>query len=168
MSEKQRYQLLLEDNCTMEEVNDTERSYIKCRVERVKPEVDWNRRWRLARLPGLGSENVSFIFKMLHQILPTQERVARTKPGASPVCQVKGCKAVGGKVVQCLQEYQPDLEVEQALRLELLRETRHSISTNILEHLVKKYFYEFLAIEKQVQVHNELLKSQVWLCQLSL
>ena len=40
---------------------------------------------------------------------------------------------VGEKIVQCLKEYQPDLEVEQALRLELdvvyrVRQRRSSLS----------------------------------------
>ena len=42
---------------------------------------------------GLGPENVSFLFKLLHDILPTQERVARTKPRASPACPLPGCDA---------------------------------------------------------------------------
>ena len=43
MSEKEWYQLLLEDNYTMEEVDDAARSFIKCRVGRVNPETDWKR-----------------------------------------------------------------------------------------------------------------------------
>ena len=66
---------------------------IQCRVERASPLTDWERSWRLARLPGLGPENVSFLFKMLHDLLPTQERVARTKPRASPACQLPGCNS---------------------------------------------------------------------------
>ena len=63
MTEKQWYQLLLEDSCTMEEGNGGQRILIKCRVERANPEADWERSWKLARLPGLGSENISFLLK---------------------------------------------------------------------------------------------------------
>ena len=73
----------------------------------------------------------------MHDILPTQERVARTKPRASPSCTVGGCtvdvtedlphalilcdgnNGVGHRVFRCLQNFVPDLDVESALRLEL-------------------------------------------------
>ena len=74
---------------------------------------------------------------MIHEILPTQERVARTKPRASPSCTMVGCtvdvtedmshalilcdanNGVGHRVFRCLQNFAPDLDVESALRLEL-------------------------------------------------
>ena len=91
MSEKQWYRLLLENNCTMESRNGDDQAFKLCRVELAHPETDWERSWRLARLPGLGPGNISFIFKMLHQILPTQERLARTtQEQAQSVC----CQAV--------------------------------------------------------------------------
>ena len=86
MSEKEWYTLLLEENCTMEVVGDSE-EYIKCSVERANPSTDWENSWRLARLPELGPDNTSFLFSLLHQILPTKERVARTKPNASSQCK---------------------------------------------------------------------------------
>ena len=91
MSEKMWYRLLLEEDYTMEETEQGQ-EFIKCRVERVSPNVDWEQSWRLARLSGLGPDNVSFIFKLLHQILPTQERVARTRPGTSPNCKSQRCQ----------------------------------------------------------------------------
>ena len=135
MTEKQWYQLLLEDNCTMEEVNG-QRIPIKCRVERANTETDWETSWRLARLPGLGPENVSFLLKMMHQILPTQERVARTNPRSSPACLMPGCgngredlehalvlcqsnNGVGQRLMECLRDFVPNVEVGSALRLEL-------------------------------------------------
>ena len=99
MSEGQWYRLLLEDNVTMEEMENGQRKYIGCRVELASPETDWQTTWRLSRLPGLGSEHTSFLFKLLHQILPTQERVARTSPAASPTCKVNNCT---GDVVEDL------------------------------------------------------------------
>ena len=131
MSEKMWYRLLLEDYCIMEEGD-----YIKCRVERMSPNIELDRCWALVRLPGLGPENISFLFKLLHQILPTQERVARTKPNTSPNCRnnlcqdmlddlqhaVINCQAndgVGGLLLRCLRGVMPGLEVESLLRLEI-------------------------------------------------
>ena len=90
MSEKQWYRVLLEDYCTMAVDDDGQQTNIMCRNERASPITDWERSWKLARLPGLGPENVSFLFKLMHDILPAQERVARTKPRASPACPVLG------------------------------------------------------------------------------
>ena len=117
---------------------DTEgrRSYIKCRVEKANQQADWENCWRLARLPGLGPENVSFLSKMMHQILPTQERVARTKPKSSSSCSVPGCKnltedlghalvlcegnnGVGHRVLECLRKFVPNIDVKSALCLEI-------------------------------------------------
>ena len=74
---------------------------------------------------------------MVHQILPTQERVARTKPRASSSCKMLSCQAqaeenlshalvfcqandrVGLQLYECLREIQPSLQVDALLRLEL-------------------------------------------------
>ena len=135
MTEKEWYTLLLEENCTMEMVGDRE-EFIKCRVERVSPGTDWENSWRLARLPGLGPDNTSFLFSLLHQILPTKERVARTKPNASSTCKAQGCQenteenlyhalilcqandGVGHKLLECIRSVHPGLQAEAALRLE--------------------------------------------------
>ena len=61
MSEKDWYTQLVEDFCTTEVGVNGEVEYIKCRVERASPTTDWEKYWRLA----------SFIFKIIHQILPT-------------------------------------------------------------------------------------------------
>ena len=135
MTERQWYQLLLEDTCTMEEMDGGHRRLIQCRVERINPETDWERSWRLARLPGLGPENTSFLFKMMHHLLPTQERVSKTKPGSVPACPMAGCaeqhedlphalvlcqgnSGVGQRVLECLKDNVAAVEVDAALRLE--------------------------------------------------
>ena len=64
LSERLWYRLLLEDNCTMEQGTGQENIYIMCRVELTNLDTDWKMSWRLARHPGLGPENTSFIFKM--------------------------------------------------------------------------------------------------------
>ena len=136
MSEKEWYTLLVESNCTKEVVGERE-EFIKCRVERANLDTDWENSWLLARLQGLGPENISFMFKLLHQLLPTKERVARVKPNESPLCRAQGCQAnmvedlphalifcqandgVGLKLVECLQGVQPALLPDAVLRLEL-------------------------------------------------
>ena len=135
MSEKQWYRLLLENNCTMESRNGDDQAFKLCRVELAHPETDWERSWRLARLPGLGPGNISFIFKMLHQILPTQERLARTTPRTSSDCLLPGCinlrddlphalvlcqgnDGVGARMMASFRSFSPNLDIGAALRLE--------------------------------------------------
>ena len=118
------------------EENELVKKYKKCRVELASPDTDWERSWRLARLSGLGPENISFLLKMMHQLLPTQERLSRISPRTSSTCTLPGCvnfrddlphalvfcqgnDGVGIKVIECLRGYHPNLDVEAALRLEI-------------------------------------------------
>ena len=137
MSEKEWYNILLEDSCTMEVGESGRKEFIQCRVERISPETDWENSWRLARLPGLGPDNISFLFRMLHQTLPTMERVARTKPNQSSSCKMQSCpdnteenlshalihcagnKYVGHQLLSCLRTVEPGLQADGLLRLEL-------------------------------------------------
>ena len=136
MTEQEWYYFLLEEHCTME-MGESRMEYIKCRVERRSPDTDWENSWRLARLPGLGPDNISFLFRMLHQTLPTQERVARTKPNQSSICKMQECNAnqeedldhaliqceanacMGTQLLSCLNTIEPGLNAEALLRLEL-------------------------------------------------
>ena len=120
----------------MVEGQNGQREYIKCRVENASPDTDWELCWRLARLPGLGPENISFLFRLIHQTLPTQERAARIKPSVNPKCKAKSCQGdeeenlghalvtcqannrVGLNLLECLREVQPGLQAEAAIRLE--------------------------------------------------
>ena len=141
MNEKQWYQLLLERNVTMTETDD-QNQLIPCRAETRSPMFDWESAWSRGRLHGLGSELMSFLFKVLHDLLPTQERVARTSvtvDGKCKLCDLNvmedlvhalircpGNQGVGQAVLQCLppgDEWQDQsvlklqLDVEEALQL---------------------------------------------------
>ena len=75
MSQKQWYRVLLEGSCTMEMGESGQMQFIKSRAELSSPGTDWENSWRLARLSGLGPDHTSFLFRLLHQTLPTQERL---------------------------------------------------------------------------------------------
>ena len=85
MTEKQWYQYLLEEKVTTMETEQG-RNLIPCRVETRHPEHDWETAWRRARLLGLGPTLTSFLFKVLHDLLPTQERISRTNPAVTGWC----------------------------------------------------------------------------------
>ena len=92
--------------------------------------------WQRSRMKGLGSELTSFLFKLLHQLLTTQERIARTNNNVSPLCKAPGCpgrnvedlvhsfikcpsnNGAGQAIVDSVSSFTTGMTDEQALRLE--------------------------------------------------
>ena len=87
MSLKIWYKYLLEVKVTHTESEDTS-VLVPCRVERLAPAIDWGRSWRAVCVPGLSPVMRSFLWRMLHDILPTQERLHRMNMSnaPSPLC----------------------------------------------------------------------------------
>ena len=58
------------------------------RVELIQPNLDWPAIWKLSRSRGLSSDQTSFLFQLLHQLLPTQNRINRitNEPGLCKLC----------------------------------------------------------------------------------
>jgi hypothetical protein len=98
LTSSQWYTLLLKDNVTMSENQDIPRNYISSRAELASPENDWEHSWQLARLPGLGPDITTFLWRLLHRLLPTQERLLRMSKSRSAQCQL------------CHQEANEDLQ----------------------------------------------------------
>ena len=88
MSEKQWYRFLMEEKVTMELGVGDNRQLVPCRVEVKFPCYDWEKIWPRIRLKGLGPELSSFLFKVVHDLLPTQERVARTSASVNGMCKL--------------------------------------------------------------------------------
>ena len=111
------------------------REYIKCKAELISPGTDWELSWSLSRLKGLGSDATSFLWKLLHCILPTEERLSRILPNSSPSCKfcpdqvsanLEHCfffcnltRTVGNQVLTFCQTFCPGITPSQVLRLEL-------------------------------------------------
>ena len=135
MTTAQWYTVMLKKDVTMMEPEGMPREYIKCRAEVRSPGTDWELSWRLSRLKGLGSHATSFLWKLLHGILPTEERLARILPNSSPNCKfcsepvqanLEHCfffcilsRTVGNKVLTLCQSICPGITPSQILRLEL-------------------------------------------------
>ena len=89
MTTKQWYRLLLEDRILMNTGADgTSQDLLPVRVELLHPGLDWPTIWTLPRTKGLSSEQTAFLFKLLHQLLPTQDRINRitNDPGLCKIC----------------------------------------------------------------------------------
>ena len=87
MSVKEWYRLLLEKYVTMREVDDEgRRELIPCKIEEREPDRVWLDSYSLSRLPGLSPDNKSFLFKLLHTLLPSRQRLHHLTPAANHLC----------------------------------------------------------------------------------
>ena len=136
MSIKQWYTMLLEDKILMSPATqDSPAALLPVRAESRNPNTDWPQVWQIARTRGLGPELVSFQFKLLHELLPTQERLARLglnedTPRLCLHCRLEAedqahclfeCTknmGVGLALLGCVQQLLPDLSVESAVLLD--------------------------------------------------
>ena len=72
--------------------DDNGRSSLKpCKAELGNPGVDWQRTWHLASHSRLSSEDQTFLWRMLHNILPTQARLHRMGMRNSPTPNCLHC-----------------------------------------------------------------------------
>ena len=169
MSTKQWYQVLLEDQVLMSpEDENSPPTLLPVRVETLYPTADWSRTWSLARTKGLGSELTSFIFKLLHRLLPTQDRVSRLGgSGSQGLCQLchkeiedqlhaffmcQHSLVAGHALLGYLQSAVPGLSPEASLRLELdnsLSE-KEELATICMLSTGLKFIWETRLLKKQV------------------
>ena len=88
----QWYRVLLENYVTTEVDDEGFRFNKRCRIEAEHPNIDWERTWSLASIKGLESSSYTFLWKMIHNLLPTQERLSRILISVnSPICTL--CEA---------------------------------------------------------------------------
>ena len=171
MTIRQWYSVLLEDQILMSVADEnTTPSLLPVRVEALHPLTDWSQTWRLTRTKGLGSDLTAFLFKLVHCLLPTQDRVSRLggtedqNPGLCQHCAVdmedpvhafflcQQNRLVGHALLGHVQVLAPDLSPEAALRLELGGELSpdEELATMCLLATGLKYIWDARAEKKQV------------------
>ena len=135
MGIKQWYRLLLEKNVTRRVVDQEDRSeLIPCKVEEKNQDVIWSEVYRCSRLRGLSPDSKSFLFKMIHLLLPSKERINHLSQNTSPLCWCNSgdvetyhhlffsCeynRVSGQSLLQCVRSYDKELTESKALRLQL-------------------------------------------------
>ena len=144
MTSRQWYHLLLEDNMTMVSASvDGPRLFAPCKAEKMNQDTEWEKTWRLARMKGLDSNQTSFLWKLLHALLPTLNRVNRISPNTSPICQhcntdtiediphaLFHCSfnsIVSQYLLNILSRHQPDLSFDDILCLNFKVEDDHEL-----------------------------------------
>ena len=88
MSSSDWYHYLVEENITMNQLEDSTKIFRPSRTELAWPGTDWDNTWRLARSKGLGPEVTTFLWRLLHNILPTQERLNNIMRNTQPLCKL--------------------------------------------------------------------------------
>ena len=90
MTTKQWYRVLVEKHVTMISPlpREATRTWRPSKFELNNPDVNWDRSWSYTRLRGLNSDQTSFLFKLLHNILPTNERLYRLNLKDSQACSL--------------------------------------------------------------------------------
>ena len=139
MSIKHWYTMLLEDKVLMSPATQEEpAALLPIRAESKHPNTDWTQVWEITRTRGLGPELISFQLKMLHELFPTQERLARLNlnednPGLCLHCRLEtedqvhalfDCiknMGVGLALLGCAQQVLPDMSAEAAVLLDFQR-----------------------------------------------
>ena len=134
MTTAQWYRVLLEKEVTMEESEDGTMEFIRSRSELASPSTEWEVSWKRARMKGMGSDATSFLWKLLHRLLPTEERVARILPNSSANCRqcpnptqatLEHCffdcvcsGVVGQSLLGAVRQHDPSVSQAGLLRLE--------------------------------------------------
>ena len=86
MSTKAWYNFLIQDVLNILDDNQS-LNLSPCRIEQKLPELNWPDIWLRARTKGLSSEATSFCFRMLHDLLPTEQRLSSILKNVSSRCK---------------------------------------------------------------------------------
>ena len=132
---KQWYTFLLEKFVTMREpYDDGRQELIPNRIEESFPNIQWADSYRLSRLPGLSPASKSFLFKLIHQLLPSRARVNRIIPANNPLCWCENGEAetylhcfftcvknkeAADAMLRCAKVYDNELTEERSLTLQV-------------------------------------------------
>ena len=122
---KEIYRFLVEE-ITMDQDRAGSQTLHPLRVELAAPSTQWDRTWNMARQSKMGPNLTSFLFKLLHQIIPTADRVARILPNQSPHCNRCGDN---GPSIETLQHAMFDCPVSQPAGTALLLGLRKAVPT---------------------------------------
>ena len=155
MTIKEWYRYLLEENVTRRNLDEEGRSeLIPCKVELNHPNICWSESYRLCRLRGLSPSEKTFLFKLIHLLLPSKERVHHLTNQGTPLCWcgagvpetyehlffqcIKNAEA-GQSVLICAKSYCRTMTEEECLRLELNTDDPFQLASTVILATGLKY-----------------------------
>ena len=152
MKTKQWYNFLMEQDPTLSNPN---------KIELSSPETDWKLVWSNIHLKSLSNDSISFAWRLLHQLLPGEERLSRILKNTSPVCKFQ-CQEISNlkhiffrcqksrQVVEWLGKLFPDIFVNfpAAQISKLFTGNNEAVIWIIIESL--KYIWEKRKRNKEI------------------
>ena len=167
------YTLLLEDQVLMHvEENASTKQLIPVRSEILSPDMDWPRIWKRLSLKGLFSEHRSFLFRLIHGMLPIQTRLRRfgmhEGQEMCAQCQLEDediCHTffrcplngiAGLQVLGWIQSVVPDLEPENAVSLNFgnLLSEEEELAVLFVISVGLKFIWDKRVAKKAATVHQ--------------
>ena len=98
---RQWYYFLIDQELLKDFNTDGNQVYRLCRSERLSPNyIDWNSTWRKVRLPFLTSNTATFLWKLFHELLTTEERLCNTLGNIPSDCRY-GCQGQEATLEHC-------------------------------------------------------------------
>ena len=147
MSERDWTRLLTEEN--------GRREFIPCREEIASPNTDGIFSWTLCRQQGMPPDLSSFTWKMLLDLLPSQERLHKMGATTSPLCKL--CKQFTGSLKHELFDCSHNNNIGHQL-LHTVQTSQTSLNTEALLYL------EFADLQPDMQLPITLLTSVTLSC----
>ena len=128
--------------------DDGRKELVPCRVEEREPDVHWSESYRILRLKGISPSQKSLLFCLIHELLPSKERVSHIMPANSPACNLCNDKSpetylhcffscshnreAGEALLRCATSYARTLTAPALLRLEVEAEDPFLLPTIVL------------------------------------
>ena len=182
MTLKQWHYFLLEELVTHEE-RDGQRILLQLRVERLVPTNDWSKTFHLSQLKGLSSPIKSFVFKLIHQLLPVRDRLNHILRNAHPDCLLCGdeqpetllhaffhCnsnRVAANALISLAKPYDRSITPEKALLLDINCELIYEQSVTLImytglhliwENRIKKKSTSMYQIRSEIECLISLLR----------
>ena len=132
----------------MDHPNEGGKELIPCRVEEVDPTFPWSETYGLLRLKGLNPTEKSSLFSLVHELLPSKDRVSRIIPTSSPLCtncdanlretylhcffECSSNSLAASSMLECAKTYDQALTPTKCLRLDVRADDPFTLPTVVL------------------------------------
>ena len=165
------YKVMVEDNIT-HQVTNAGTALTPCKIETKYPQVEWTRTWTLAATPGLSSNQLTFLWRMVHDLLPTQARLHRLgMPNInSSICSLCNKNMVGNLthslllcpfndgaglfLIDKLSSQIPNLTPEQVILLDFEVSQEHQLPALYMIASILSEIWDCRKVKKPCHLHS--------------
>ena len=153
---------------------DGRRELIPCKIEERNPTIAWNDSYSLCRLKGLSPDTKSFLYKLIHTLLPSKERVHHLTPTSSALCWCDSgeqetyehlffhCsknRGAGEALLRCAKAYDQNLTLDKVLRMEIGADETFLLPTVVILATGLEYIWEIRKTTKNTS--NFMMRAEL-------